>query len=286
LPRQRSQCQPTKRKKEKKRMKTKLTFTLLASAAVSINLHAATSALPAPLPEFMDDAQAAKWTADQEATAKTAAATQEVSTQFYTGKPYVADVGGYIFKYRAYNPEMSRWTTSDPSGFRDGANNMAYAPTPTMQFDPNGLAKMTSYTGTLDWYDGNPRPETFTENFSDYYSDVNYQPTDFDGFLTQFNSASDGTTIDIVKNYNWGDAYAIGRGNLELNGIVSVEDGVSSFSGQITIQDDTFDFNPDPSRTWYNEALTVLLANTAFNPALGGSSFNLTFSGSQPVSYE
>jgi len=107
-------------------MKTKLAVTLLAMAAVSINLHAAPStALPAPLPDFMDQAQMAKWNADQEAKAKAAATSSasEPSTQFYTGKPYVAEAGGYVFKYRTYNPEMSRWTSADPSGFSDGPND-------------------------------------------------------------------------------------------------------------------------------------------------------------------
>src|SRR5277367_3332304 len=116
-------------------MKTKLTLTLLALAAVSINLQASTPApLPAPLPEFMNDEQAAKWSADQEAAANkadAAVASQEPSTQFYTGKPYVADAGGYIFKYRTYNPEMSRWTSADPSGYPDGPNDQVYAPVPT-----------------------------------------------------------------------------------------------------------------------------------------------------------
>jgi len=42
---------------------------------------------------------------------------------FYTGKPYLAESGSYAFKYREYNPETARWTTIDPSGFPDGANN-------------------------------------------------------------------------------------------------------------------------------------------------------------------
>ncbi|MCE0499219.1 MAG: hypothetical protein LV481_14865 [Methylacidiphilales bacterium] len=119
-------------------MKAKVTLALLALAAVSLNLQAATSALPAPLPEFMDQQQLAKWNADQTAAA-TAATANEPSTQFYTGKPYIADAGGYIYKYRTYNPEISRWTTADPSGFPDGANNFGYASNPISHGDPLGL---------------------------------------------------------------------------------------------------------------------------------------------------
>jgi RHS repeat-associated protein len=59
-------------------------------------------------------------------------------TYFYTGKPYDADLGSYIFAYRDYNPQLNRWTTADPSGFPDGVNNRIYAPVPTVQVDPTG----------------------------------------------------------------------------------------------------------------------------------------------------
>jgi RHS repeat-associated protein len=59
---------------------------------------------------------------------------------FYTGKPYLAESGSYAFKYREYNPETTRWTTVDPSGFPDGANNRLYAASPTSEFDPTGFS--------------------------------------------------------------------------------------------------------------------------------------------------
>jgi len=64
---------------------------------------------------------------------------------FYTGKPYLAESGSYAFKYREYNPEMTRWTTVDPSGFPDGANNRVYAASPTTEFDNNGLQLQSAY---------------------------------------------------------------------------------------------------------------------------------------------
>jgi RHS repeat-associated protein len=119
-------------------MKTKLSTILLAFTALAINLHAAMS-LPATLPEFMSHDQLAKWNADQTSATQAVASSQETSSQFYTGKPYLADSGGYIFKYRTYNPEMNRWTSTDPSGFPDGANAMFYAPVPTVGLDATGL---------------------------------------------------------------------------------------------------------------------------------------------------
>jgi RHS repeat-associated protein len=100
---------------------------------------------PAPLPEFKTPEQLAKWrsdiaarTANQESTSSRPS-TLDSSTPFYTGKPYLAESGSYAFKYREYNPEMGRWTTVDPSGFPDGANNRLYAAVPTSEFDSNGL---------------------------------------------------------------------------------------------------------------------------------------------------
>jgi RHS repeat-associated protein len=146
---------------------------------LDLPLHAATSALPAPLPEFMDDAQAAKWTADQEAAAakETAAATSEPSTQFFTGKPYVADAGGYIYKYRTYNPEMSRWTTSDPSGFPDGVNNQKYFGSPLSGVDATGLDwTFTSGPTSISPYMGtaSPTPDAITADYLDTLSISGY----------------------------------------------------------------------------------------------------------------
>ena len=62
---------------------------------------------------------------------------------FYTGKPFDEDLGGYVFNYRTYSPNMNRWLTTDPSGFPDGANNHLYAPVPTTAVDPFGLAVLT-----------------------------------------------------------------------------------------------------------------------------------------------
>ena len=61
------------------------------------------------------------------------------ASYFYTGKPYDADLGEFTFNYRNYNPEMKRWTSADPCGFPDGANNRIYAPKPTHGVDPTGL---------------------------------------------------------------------------------------------------------------------------------------------------
>ena len=44
---------------------------------------------------------------------------------FFTGKPMVDELG-YSFLFRDYNPNQGKWTTSDPLGYPDGWNNLAY----------------------------------------------------------------------------------------------------------------------------------------------------------------
>ena len=44
---------------------------------------------------------------------------------FFTGKPYIGELG-YAFLFRNYRPEQGKWQTSDPLGYPDGWNNLAY----------------------------------------------------------------------------------------------------------------------------------------------------------------
>jgi len=119
-------------------MKLKSNITLAALAAIVVQ-----TALAANLPEFMPSNQIAVVLAKADAERMAAQApevepTKSETPTLYTGKISDADSGGYLFRYRSYDSELSRWTTVDPSGFPDGANNGKYAPTPTHDLDPNG----------------------------------------------------------------------------------------------------------------------------------------------------
>jgi RHS repeat-associated protein len=124
-------------------MKYKLTFALVASLTST-----AFAAFQAPLPEFKNEKQLAEWRAEKASeTSSQGYVTEEAA--FYTGKPYLPSSGDYAFKYRSYNPEMARWTSEDPSGFPDGANNRLYiSGKATYALDADGL-KIVS---TADFY--------------------------------------------------------------------------------------------------------------------------------------
>ena len=59
---------------------------------------------------------------------------------FFTGKPMIDELG-YSFLFRDYNPNQGKWTTSDPLGYPDGWNNLAYC--------NNGVVS------NIDWQGGN-----------------------------------------------------------------------------------------------------------------------------------
>jgi RHS repeat-associated protein len=194
-------------------MKTKLTLGLSVLLTVGFNssVHAAAAA-PVPLPEFMDKQQLARWTADAQTAEANAVTVDPASYQFYTGKPYVTNDGGYVYRYRTYSPEISRWTSADPSGFPNGANNQHYAPNPTRQIDalgltislvPDGTASPSSTTTVGS--DGN----TYTVSVGDIQvqdissSDTTLLSNEFSGQGFNFTNGSSGTSaeVDVISYF-------------------------------------------------------------------------------------
>ena len=43
----------------------------------------------------------------------------------FTGKPYIGELG-YAFLFRNYRADQGKWQTTDPLGYPDGWNNLAY----------------------------------------------------------------------------------------------------------------------------------------------------------------
>jgi len=117
-------------------MKPKYIAVVAALAAIVVQ-----SALAGSLPEIMTPGELRALRAGQ--IARAAAAQADVAKSetptLYTGKISDADSGGYLFKYRNYDPELSRWMTVDPSGFPDGVNCNSYAPNPLSEVDWCGL---------------------------------------------------------------------------------------------------------------------------------------------------
>jgi len=104
----------------------------------------------------------------------------------YTGKPYSKELGAYVFNYRNFDPEISRWTTSDASGFPDGANNQIYSPVPTSQIDYMGAFSLIGNT--------NAPTSVSSNNYTAYGESVSYigasASSTFGNNLNQFQSST------------------------------------------------------------------------------------------------
>ena len=65
----------------------------------------------------------------------------------FTGKPFIKELGNYVFHHRLYSPETNRWTVADPTGFPDGVNNYSYVNgNPIAIIDPQGTEEVTLMT--------------------------------------------------------------------------------------------------------------------------------------------
>ena len=62
---------------------------------------------------------------------------------FFTGKPMIDELG-YSFLFRDYNPNQGKWTTTDPLGYPDGWNNLAYV--------NNGVSMNSDFLGLSSGY--------------------------------------------------------------------------------------------------------------------------------------
>jgi RHS repeat-associated protein len=137
-------AQPTRAKKGAEAMRIRM-----LQIAVLVGVAVATLAAQAKaLPEFMNAQQLTVWRAQHAAPPAAVTQVPDEQTLFFTGKPFDSASGTYLFKYRSYSPSIARWTSIDPSGFPDGANNYYYAPVPNRQVDRFGLF----YDGCV--YDG------------------------------------------------------------------------------------------------------------------------------------
>ena len=111
---------------------------IIVGAVLLETAQICSAALPAKLPEFIS-----KTELQNTVHTRPEKPLHEKQNIFYTGKPYEENRGGYLYQFRNYDPELNRWTSIDPSGFPDGANNSKYVVAPIFQLDPTGLETLT-----------------------------------------------------------------------------------------------------------------------------------------------
>lgn len=68
----------------------------------------------------------------------------------FTGKPYISQLGSFVFRHRNYSPVSNRWDVSDPIGYPDGRNQFQYVQSdPILKVDPEGLATRAFQLSTV-----------------------------------------------------------------------------------------------------------------------------------------
>jgi RHS repeat-associated protein len=284
-------------KTRKTKMKYKLTFALVASLTST-----AFAAFQAPLPEFKNEKQLAEWRAEKASEATSQGYVAEEAA-FYTGRPYLASFGAYAFKYRSYNPELARWTSDDPSGFPDGANQSVYAPNPTSEFDFMGLYSdfdkaydislvgvviaawdtlgytmaVSNANHSLDFGDDRSIPDShltsltesskFTDQFNKSWFD-NYYGTRGTGTYNYTQVVNYGKTSDLGNSYgNVGYAFTVNVSHASI-GYKYVVD--------FSTPTEFYDFSPSSSNPAI-AAFSRLQANGFARAFLSSSSFQKTY---------
>ena len=127
------------------------------------------------------------------------------ASYFYTGKPYDKDLGSYVFLGRTYNTDTTQWTTADPTGFPDGANNRIYSPAPTQELDPTGYTDM--YVDSFSAFDSGSvnlgSVTTIYGNTFDLYQVSSLSISiDADSTYTPFDSASITVSGSATRSYS------------------------------------------------------------------------------------
>ena len=199
-------------------MKNRIKQIALALGMIAATLSAQAGTFK--LPEFLNAQQLTAWRAQHAAPATTVARASDEQAQFFTGKPYDAASGTYQFKYRAYNPAIARWTSADPGGFPDGANNQIYAACPTSGLDYDGckvvpLGNLTANTDVDIISGGIKIGSVHVDSF---------RPVPLNGMAAADIYLTPNITANTGKYYQWRQHYTAkdGAGNiLTWNNIVA-----------------------------------------------------------------
>ena len=138
------------------------------------------------------------------------------SNAMYTGKPYIGELG-YAFLFRNYRSDYGKWQTSDPLGYPDGWNNLAYVNNGSFaNIDFLGAWTLVADTGMP------PTPSTVTsstqwtigENFSGYGI---YSVTTYSWVQIATNGGTNGQVLLTTANAKTTSTSTIGQYSTSLS---------------------------------------------------------------------
>jgi RHS repeat-associated protein len=109
---------------------------------------------------------------------------------FFTGKPMIDELG-YSFLFRDYNPNQGKWTTTDPLGYPDGWNNLAYC--------NNGVTDVIDFIGAVIKQGTN----TGTAAYRNFINNVINVASQSNTMLGQAIRNSNATVNFVQNNNRW-----------------------------------------------------------------------------------
>jgi RHS repeat-associated protein len=158
----------------------------------------------------------------------------------YAGRPWLAEVGMYDDRARAYNPAMGRFMQADPIGARGGMNVYAYVGNNPVNFtDPFGLERICvtppgerGAEPRCVWVDGDGDGDSHDNDMNE--SEADTYRNDFAGFIVSY-GGSETSPLDLlpygVPSFGDNTAYA------NQIGVVSQFIGAAiAFSGNADLQ--------------------------------------------------
>jgi RHS repeat-associated protein len=178
---------------------------------------------------------------------------------FFTGKPYLEENGQYLFLFRHYDPELARWTTPDPSGFPDGANNHIYGGKPLSGIDPLGL-QWSVWEFIQHFYFGGGAAVSLTEIgfLGGIKSEAERQ-----GIIGRFGEQIHGKAEAIAKPYN--GQFTQGFHNSYNFHAVHYVFGYATLSGNFSGTMTSIPHNNQAGGTWYYQGDANIVFSDIFS---------------------
>ena len=112
------------------------------------------------------------------------------SNAMYTGKPYIGELG-YAFLFRNYRSDYGKWQTTDPLGYPDGWNNLAYC--------NNGVTDVIDFIGAVIKQGTN----TGTAAYRNFINNVINVASQSNTMLGQAIRNSNATVNFVQNNNKW-----------------------------------------------------------------------------------
>jgi len=207
------------------------------------------------------------------------AASFRVNNRF-PGQLFDAESAKSFNYFRDYDSSIGRYVESDPIGLRGGVNTFGYVlQHPMNMTDPKGL--ITAAEGYAHYCNGNGA--TLTLSMAEV--GVNVSAGSFSAVRGAGRPCVDATyNIRDSRQYTThGDIWwVLGDVTLKLQGMLNTRCDCSfTFSGNMTIADDFYNFNPSTHRSFLGESATTL--GRWGGKVCGSTPYAIKFTGSQPI---